>query len=250
MSTPVVKESFTTADLAIVPPPQASPIVLLKGDVVSRIDDIAATAEVMSVTDAESAQAAADFMRSATALGKEIEAARTEANAPALALQRAINAAVKEPAAKLDAAKRTLQRKVGEWQAEQDRKRRETEVLRLKELARIEAEKRKAEDEQRRREEEAREANLPPPPPMPAPVAQEVVLPAVPLVAPKIAGVRMRSTLVFEVVDAAQLPEALTVRLPDSAKIRAQFCQLWREGDPIPDVPGLRFSVDRKAVSA
>ena len=250
MSTPVVKESFTTADLAIVPPPQASPIVLLKGDVVSRIEDIAATAEVMSVTDAESAQAAADFMRSATALGKEIESARTEANAPALALQRAINAAVKEPAAKLDAAKRTLQRKVGEWQAEQDRKRRETEVLRLKELARIEAEKRKAEDEQRRREEEAREANLPPPPPMPAPVAQDVVLPAVPLVAPKIAGVRMRSTLVFEVVDSTQLPESLTVRTPDSAKIRAQFCALWRDGDPIPDVPGLRFSVDRKAVSA
>ena len=250
MSTPVVKGSFTTADLAIVPPPQASPIVLLKGDVVARIDDIAATAEVMSVTDAESAQAAADFMRSATALGKEIESARTEANAPALALQRAINAAVKEPAAKLDAAKRTLQRKVGEWQAEQDRKRRETEVLRLKELARIEAEKRKAEDEQRRREEEALKANLPPPPPMPAPVAQEVVLPAVPLVAPKIAGVRMRSTLVFEVVDAAQLPEALTVRLPDHAKIRAQFCALWRDGDPIPEVPGLRFAVDRKAVSA
>ena len=48
MSTPAVKESFTTADLAIVPPPQASPIVLLKGDVVARIDDIAATAEVMS----------------------------------------------------------------------------------------------------------------------------------------------------------------------------------------------------------
>ena len=250
MSTPAVKESFTTADLAIVPPPQASPIVLLKGDVVARIDDIAATAGVMSVTDAESAQAAADFMRSATALAKEIESARTEANAPALALQRAINAAVKEPAAKLDAAKRTLQRKVGEWQAEQDRKRRETEVLRLKELARIEAEKRRAEEEQRRREEEAREANLPPPPPMPAPVAQDVVLPAVPLVAQKIAGVRMRSTLTFEIVDASQLPEALTVRLPDSAKIRAQFCQLWREGDPIPDVPGLRFAVDRKAVSA
>ena len=50
MSTPAVKESFTTADLAIVPPPQASPIVLLKGDVVARIEDIAATAEVMSVT--------------------------------------------------------------------------------------------------------------------------------------------------------------------------------------------------------
>ncbi len=245
MSTPAAN-----ADLAIVPPPQASPIVLLKGDVVARIDDIAATAEFMSVTDAESAKAAADFMRSATALGNEIESARTEANAPALALQRAINAAVKEPAAKLDAAKRTLQRKVGEWQAEQDRKRRETEVLRLKELARIEAEKRKAEDEQRRREEEAREANLPPPPPMPAPVAQEVVLPAVPLVAPKISGVRMRSTLVFEVVDSTQLPDSLTVRTPDSAKIRAQFCQLWREGDPIPDVPGLRFAVDRKAVSA
>ena len=245
MSTPAAN-----ADLAIVPPPQASPIVLLKGDVVARIEDIAATAEVMSVTDAESAQAAADFMRRATSLGKEIEAARTEANAPALALQRAINAAVKEPAAKLDAAKRTLQRQVGEWQAEQDRKRREMEVLRLKELARIEAEKRRAEEEQRRREEEAREANLPPPAPMPAPVAQEIVIPAVPLVAPKIAGVRMRSTLVFEIVDASQLPESLTVRTPDSAKIRAQFCQLWREGDPIPDVPGLRFSVDRKAVSA
>lgn len=51
MNTPAVNESFTAADLAIVPPPQASPIVLLKGDVVARIDDIAATAEVMSVTD-------------------------------------------------------------------------------------------------------------------------------------------------------------------------------------------------------
>ena len=250
MSTPVVNESFTTADLAIVPPPQASPIVLLKGDVVARIDDIAATAEVMSVTDAESAQAAADFMRRATALGKEIESARVEANAPALALQRAINAAVKAPADRLDSAKRTLQRKVGEWQAEQDRIRREAEVLRQKELARIEAENRKAAEEQRKREEEARAANLPPPAPMPAPVAQEVALPAVPLVAPKVAGVRMRSTLTFEVVDVAALPEALTMRLPDAAKIRAQFCQLWREGDPIPEVPGLRFAVDRKAVAS
>lgn len=250
MSTPVVKESFTTADLAIVPPPQASPIVLLKGDVVARIDDIAATAEVMSVTDAESAQSAADFMRSATALAKEIEVARTEANASALALQRAINAAVKAPADRLDSAKRTLQRKVGEWQAEQDRIRREAEVLRQKELARIEAENRKAAEEQRKREEEARAANLPPPAPMPAPVAQEVALPAVPLVAPKVAGVRMRSTLTFEVVDVAALPEALTMRLADAAKIRAQFCQLWREGDQIPVVRGLRFAVDRKAVAS
>lgn len=37
MSTSVVKESFTTADLAIVPPQQASPIVLLKGDPIPEV---------------------------------------------------------------------------------------------------------------------------------------------------------------------------------------------------------------------
>lgn len=239
-----------SADLSITVPLPQQPLVLLKGEIIARVDDLVATAAVMSVTDSESAQTAAGYMRQATALAKEIETARTEANAPALALQRAINAAVKAPAERLDAAKRDLQKKVGEYQADQDRIRREAEAARQREAARLAEEQRKAEAEQKRREEEAFLAGQPPPPP-PAPVAPRVV-PAAPLpvVAPKIAGVRMRSTLVFEVVDAAKLPEALTVRLPDSAKIRAQFCQLWRDGDPVPDVPGLRFSVDRRAVSA
>lgn len=237
-------------DLSVAVALPASPIVLLRGEVIARIDDLAATAAVMTVSDAESAQAAAGYMRAATSLAKEIEAARTEANAPALSLQRAINAAVKAPADRLDTAKRDLQRKIGDWQAEQDRNRREAEAAQRREAARVAEENRKAEDEQARLTEEARLANLPPPPP-PVPVTPRVVAPAplAPLPA-KIEGVRMRSTLVFEVVDVSKLPEALTVRLPDPAKIRAAHCTLWRDGDAIPEVPGLRFSVDRKAVAS
>lgn len=235
-------------DLSVAVALPASPLVLLKGEVIARIDDLVATAAVMTVADAESAQTAAGYMRAATTLAKEIESARTEANAPALALQRAINAAVKAPADRLDSAKRDLQRKIGDWQAEQDRIRREAEAAQRREAARLAEEQRKAEAEQARLAEEARLANLPPPPP-PAPVAPQVIAPLAPLPA-KIEGVRMRSTLVFEIVDVAKLPAELTIRLPDSPKIRAQFCQLWRDGDPIPEVPGLRFSVDRKAVSA
>lgn len=239
-----------SSDLSIAVQLPQSPLVLLKGEIIARVDDLVATAAVMSVTDAESAQAAAGYMRQATALAKEIESARTDANAPALALQRAINAAVKAPAERLDAAKRDLQKKVGEYQAEHDRIRRQREADLKREQDRIAAEQKKAAEEQRLREEAAFLAGQPPPPP-PAPVAPVVVAAAPhPVVAPKIAGVRMRSALVFEVVDVAKLPEALTVRLPDSAKIRAQFCLLWREGDPIPEVPGLRFAVDRKAVAS
>ncbi|HLP01463.1 MAG TPA: hypothetical protein VK163_05510, partial [Opitutaceae bacterium] len=95
-----------SADLSVTVPLPQLPLVLLKGEIIARIDDLVATAAVMSVTDAESAQTAAGYMRQATTLAKEIETARTEANATALALQRAINAAVKAPAERLDAAKR------------------------------------------------------------------------------------------------------------------------------------------------
>lgn len=224
-------------DLAIIVPATASPLVVVKGEVLAKIDDLVATAAVMTVVDTESAQTAADYLRKATTLAKEIEEARNLAKAPALAMGRAIDAAVKGPAARLDEAKRDLSRKVGEYQAEQNRIAREAEATRQREIKR-------KQDEQRKREEEARKANLPPP------VAAPVVPIAVVIPTPKVEGIRMRSSLVFEVTDTSKLPDDLIVRLPDNGKIRARFCQLWREGDPVPEVAGLKFNIDRKAVSS
>jgi hypothetical protein len=228
----------SNSDLSIAVSVQRAPAIILKGEVLAQIDDLAATAAITEVKDQTSADDAARALRQATSLSKALEEARKEATAPALELQRAIAAAVKEPASRLDAAKRDLQNKLGNFQAEQ---------------ARIAREQREAEERRRREEEKRRLAELLDTTPKPAEqpsVAVTTAPVALPVAPVKVAGTRLRVSLEFVVSDASKLPVELTRRVPDLDKIKAQCVALWRDGDPIPEVSGVSFSVSRRAVSA
>lgn len=227
----------------------AAPTVILKAEVVSKIDDIAATAAVVEIADADSAQLAADYIISATTLEKEMRAAVKEAKKPADEYVDAITAAVKDHTARLANAKASLQQKAALWQAQESARLRREQEARDAELRRQVAEQRKREADQRAAEEAARLANLPPPPPM-APAPEPAISIVVPAASTKPSGLRFRCTLLPLVVDASKIPDAFVTREPDMPKIRRHFCAPWREGEALPVVPGLEFTIDRTAISA
>ena len=68
------------------------------------------------------------------------------------------------------------------------------------------------------------------------------------VVAPKPQGIHYRTTLKFDVIDVTRLPANLVIVTPNDAEIRRVFTTGWKEGDAIPTVPGIVFTVDKQPV--
>jgi len=82
---------------------------------------------VESITDGFEADCAADVLKNISAAVKEMEATRKEVKAPVLELGRRIDAVAKGWLSDLEAEKKRINRSLGDYQAEQDRIRREAE---------------------------------------------------------------------------------------------------------------------------
>lgn len=98
------------------------------------------------------------------------------------------------------------------------------------------------------------EPALPPEPPPPpqksdAEIRLEQARHAPVPVAAKILGSAMRVTLEVQEVDVAQLPDPFVIKSANFAEIRRVYCVGYKENDPMPEVPGVTFSVRKQPVS-
>lgn len=258
-----------TETITLQPVTPSVAIVLCDGAFLTTLANVEARIATLKVSDAESAQVAADLQQRLTTAGRKLESARTELKAPFIAKGREIDEASRVPAQRIEQAKDRLKRQLLAYAEEQARIAREAEVARQKELARLEAirvaEEKAAQAKAAELARQAAEAAAKSKAPTmdldfddepAAPVqktetekAIEAVQFAPAPVAAKPTGVRFKSSIRIASIDLAALPETFVVRTANERAIRATFCVGWKDGDPLPECPGVSFSIDRTAVS-
>lgn len=242
-----------------------APYILADPAFLATLETVEQQAAAIKVTDAATAQAAAQLQVRLTNAGRDLERMRTELTAPFLAAQRKIADVARGPAGRIEAAKSTLKAQLTAYDAAERAKAAEAERVRQAELRRLEIIRlneeraeaaRKAETD--RLFAEIAAANKPVPDDLddPVPVVQtetekaiEAIKYAPVAVAPKPSGITFRVSLAAVVVDVNALPVEFVTREPKLRALQATFCSGWREGQELPVVPGVRFEVKRTAVS-
>lgn len=257
----------------------AFPLVLADSAFLATLATVEGQAATIKITDAQSAQAAADLQGRLTKAGAALDKARLALKRPFIDINAQIDETAKAPLARIEAAKTAIKGKLTAYDLEQQRIAREAEQARLRELARLEAirvaeekaAKEKAEvlaaqarEVARIAEEAAQKQGVPvmemddddepeeapaPPPKTETELAIEAVKFAPAAVAAKPAGVAYKSRLIHRVVDINKLPDSFVIKSENAKAIRAVFCDGWKDGDAIPTCPGMTFEVDRTVVS-
>lgn len=247
-----------------------APYVLANSGFLATLAKVEEQAAALTVTDADSAQAAAELQIRLTNAGKELERQRVELARPFLDAQRKIADAARGPAGRIETTKNLLKKQLADYDAEQRRKAAEAEKARQAEIRRLDALRQAEIDKEVARLKEVERlaaearASLPPeevgecldeddptPPPKTEVQRQLEAVQHAPVVAePKPSGIVFKTTLVAIVEDAAKLPDQFVERVPKLQAIRALYCVGWQEGKAIPVVPGCRFEVKRDAVSS
>lgn len=257
-----------TDAITLPPLPSSVGLVLCDGTFLSTLANVESRVAELKITDADSAQTAADLQQRLTTAGRKLEAARTAIKAPFLAKCREIDEAAKAPSKRIDAAKSVLATLLVDYAQEQEKIRRAAEEARQNELARLEA-IRVAEEKaaQAKAAEVARlaaeaaakckaeviEMDFDEPEVAKPQTATEKAIEAVQyapaVAAAKPSGVAFKATLRIALVNADQLPEKYVIKTANAKALRDDFCVGWKDGDPIPECPGVKFGVDRVAVS-
>jgi hypothetical protein len=263
----------------------ALPVILIDGDIRAKIDSLVEDAGKLTIENAADAQRAAILLGEVHGIGKDIEKAREQAKAPFLQMGKKIDEAAKTETTKLQRAKDAVKVRLNTWDdhcRELARKEAERIAAEEAELARraaaAEKARRDAEEAARKAAVEAEAArqaaeaaDLPPPDededPMGA-LADEIAAEEaaaerariaeasaklaaqrVAIVAPtKLAQTSFRVTLKHTVEDVQSLPSSLVIVTANEAEIRRLYCAGWKEGDPVPSVPGVRFTIDRQPI--
>ena len=255
------------------------PLILASAGFLTTLKNVEEQIAALKITDAQSAQQAADLQQRLTDAGKKLDDTRLQLKRPFMEQAAAIDTAAKGPKDRIDAAKNTLKRALTTFASEEEARARKAEADRQAELKRLEEirleEERAAQEKADKLAKEAAAlaaANPPPaqpsvpvwddedgppepaePAPPPPPTATEQAIAAVkfaPAVVPvKPTGIRYKVTLVPTVVDVKLLPDCFIERIAKLGAIKSTFCQGWKEGDPLPECPGVTFKMDKTAES-
>ncbi|MDR2673345.1 MAG: hypothetical protein LBC18_00345 [Opitutaceae bacterium] len=268
----VIKAPGEAAALPVLvkaPPLPVLPLVLVDERFIAHLDRLATKVEALKITNVAAAQSAANLLVEITDLGRQLDRNRAAAKRPFLDINSAIEAAARAPAGTLAQLKAGVQKHIAEWDADLRRRAEESERARQAEIARLKEEKRRQDEEAKRTAAELA-ASLPAGaaaaaldldfeddgiPAEPAPKSEiekqiealKYAPPAVSTAAP--AGVQYRSRLLFTVTDIAKLPEQFITRSANEKLIREVFVVGFKDGDPLPSLPGVEFKVDRVPVS-
>lgn len=251
-----------TITLEPITPP--APLVLCNSGFLTTLAQVERDVASLAVSTPEQAQIAANLLTRLTDAGRKLESARAELKAPFLAKGREIDEAARAPAARIEKAKAIIKTRVSSYEVEQQRVAREAEEARNLELRRLE--ERRIEEVRLAREKTAELARLAreteilamdldieesvlTPPKTEIEKQIDAVRFAAPIIAPRPSGIAFKVTLRIAEVDVAKLPEPFVIREADMVKLRAVYCVGWRDGQPIPEVPGVRFSIDRQPVA-
>ncbi len=258
-------------------------LILADNKFLSTLRTVEATVAGLKITDAQSAQQAADLLQRLTSAGTTLEKSRTMLKAPYLALMKQIDEAARAPQARIDVAKRSLSQAQTAFAQEQTRIAREAEQKRLADIAALEAklakERKDAADkaaliaEQVRKEQEQKAAEAEkariagivpveeenwdlPAEPVPEVVQKtetekqiEAIRHAPAPVVAKPSGIREVVTLYPHLVDIDQVPDCFVQKTLRLAQIQSVYCKGFKDGDKIPVVSGIRFEVQRTTQS-
>ncbi len=265
--------------LLVVARPIPTPMELVPATFMQDLALIEGQISGLKITDATSAQVAADFQRDLTKAGTALEKARTALKAPLLALGKAIDDTAKVPSLRIEALKDTLKSRQVVWDNEQKRIAAEAEKKRQAEIKRLEDERQaklkelqakadaEAAENKRIADELAAKATVPvaddldladdEPPPVEKTETQRQIeaikyapLPIAPaVVQPKTQGLSFRTTLKMTVTDVNLLPETFVTKVANEKALRAVYCSPWKEGQVIPEVPGVKFEINREPVT-
>lgn len=236
-----------------------APLVLVDSNFVAHLGETEGIAKELIVRDETQARAAA-LLNELTKAATQVDNARTKLNEPFLDFQRKINATARTVTARIDNLKAILSGKLTAFRQEEERKARELEQARQKEVRRLEFIRQREESEKRRaaEAEAARiraaqpkvvemEFDAPVAPPTQTELQIAAVQAAPVITAGRPSGVRWSVLLRAEVVDIGKLPAEYVIWTANMPKIRG-LCAGWREGNPVPVVPGVKFVEDRQVV--
>lgn len=240
---------------AALPP---APFVLVDSAFMAALALCEAKTGAIKIIDQASAQAAGSLLGQLTRHGTDLEKARKALKEPFLEIGRKIDTTAQVAASRIDFSKRVLKNSLASWEEIQFAKAREIERARQEELARLEKERvREAEEAARKAAEIAASAvqtdldltdldfDLEPAPKTEIEKKIEEVkfAPVVATAKPK--GVRSELMLKFKVADLNALPEPFIIRTANERLVRETYCVGWKEGAPMPSVPGVNFYTDR-----
>lgn len=245
----------------------STPSVILDAGVVARVVSLAEDASKIKIVTPSDANAAALTLREITGLAKDIEKAREEVKRPFFEAGKAIDAAANEQKLKLTRAGDTVRAALSRYQVEQERIAREEQERQRKEQERLAAEAARVAREKAEAEAAARAAaesdddddlgalaaevsaeNAAAEQARIAAEATKLAQTRAVLAPAKPQGVHFRTTLKFAVTDLSKLPANLIIVTPNEAEIRRLFCVGYQEGQPVPTVPGLAFTVEKTPI--
>lgn len=258
MSEQVEANNVGPLSVEIIQPP--APLVLASGVFLSTLAQVEREVQALAVTDVQSAQAAANLQTRLTKAGTELERQRKALKQPFIDAGRKIDEVAAGPAERIEAAKQCIKVALTAYDTRQRRLAEEAERKRQEELRRLEEQKRREEEEARKKAEElvkqaavsAVEMDFEEAPPVEKTETEkaiEVIKYAPPIAAPRPAGVAFRVTLVATITDVNKLPEMFVVKTANLRAIQATFCAGWKENEPLPEVPGVTFKIDRQPVA-
>lgn len=211
-------------------------VVVIRGDVMAKVEQLRAKAGAMLVKDDESNTQAAMLLQEVTVLASDIEKARKKIKEPFLNAGREIDAAAKKATNPMDSAKGLLKGQMSDYakqQAEAERKRQQEEAASCCTGDAGGGATSEGGDDDVFVDLDFDEPEAEPP----AKVAK-----------PALAGVSIRKRIYPIVEDFAKIPDALKVL--NEQLVKQQYCQGWKDGDPLPEVDGLRFEVDIQPVAS
>jgi hypothetical protein len=204
-----------------------------------------AISKAITEVDEFTLDAASDALKLIQETTRAVEKQRVKEKAPALDFGKQIDSAAKEFCGPLEEEVRRLAALIGAFIAEQQRIAREAEQARQKAIADAAAAQRKAEEEARKAAAAAEPDDdfQPMPPPAPAPAFLAPIPP--PVVAPKVAGVTVRTSWKYEVTDIA----ALFAARPDLCAIEPNAAAIRAELPKDKPIPGIRAWTESNATS-
>lgn len=251
---------MSSQDLIVQPKGQAPsmPVVLLDSKFISALATIEAQAQSLVVDTKEDADKAGALLVRAQNADKALEDNRQQVKKPFLEMGKAIDAAARKEAERITKIKSTIKRRIMDWNAKEQARLQAEEEARQAELRRLQEEKRR-QDEEAAKAAKAAETiemdfdSLEIEMEMPKTeiekkiedlqFGQQLSKPEAP------SGIHYRTYLKWEVVDVNQVPDVFIVREINRAEINRVLCNGYKDGDPIPNVPGLKFEVVKQPIA-
>jgi hypothetical protein len=236
-----------------------APMVLANSGFLATLATVEEQVSKLTITDAATAQTAADLQSRLTKAAKTLDDQRKALNKPFDDQITAINAAAKGPATRIQEAKTRVARALTDFAVAEQRCAQEAERKRQADLAALQ-EKARAEKAEADRLAALAIENGPvvdddwgtPEPAPAAPTATEIAIKAIAAPVARVvrpSGVTIRTTLQATVEDMSKVPDIFIEKTVKLRAIQSTFCAKWKEGDPMPVCGGVKFTVEKQTVS-